>query len=596
VGQIKELLTFGNFDPMVSVERESTAIPVPEKVFEDMRSCAAGVIHVGQEGKYLDRDGNEHSKINDNVLIEIGAAMALYGKKIILLVERGVAQITAFLSPILLALSEGPTAATSVGPLPAEYYPKHACTTGVKVNDVPRLYSIPLFACVAAGLLAAAPADDEAVFRTDVSLVRVDVQVLDRDNRAITGLRAEDFVLREEGQTQQIRNFARENMAVDVLLLFDVSASMRPHVERIASAAHQAMQVLGDNDRVGIMVFDRTTRVRLPFRGNRNDVERELENMLRQESFHGGTDITRGLLDAADYVRRNARRDARRAIVILTDDQTERDRDEERVGRALEGANAVLMALIAPDAMANGTLGRGRRGGSYPGGSTSGGGYPGGGGGGGWPGGGGLGGPLGGIILGRRGGYGGRGGPGGPGGYGGPHTKSAGTAEIARQSGGDSVPVDDASALETTLDRIRQRYALHFHAPEGAKAGQERRIEVALADSARRRYPEAEVRYRQVYMSSSDSGSLTAGPTMVTRSQPGTAGGSTGEPASEPDRPVFKRRPAISEPDGRGASPSVGEANPAPAQAQPAQPEAPPSGSDQPARPGWRKAKPGEQP
>lgn len=88
--QIKELLEFGSFEPVVSVERESTAIPVPEKVFEDMRSCRAGVIHVGAEGKYLDRDGNEHTKINDNVLIEIGAAMALYGKKVILLVEGGV--------------------------------------------------------------------------------------------------------------------------------------------------------------------------------------------------------------------------------------------------------------------------------------------------------------------------------------------------------------------------------------------------------------------------------------------------------------------------------------------------------------------------
>jgi predicted nucleotide-binding protein len=91
VGQIKELLTFGNFEPIVSVEREATAIPVPEKVFEDMRSCGAGVLHVGAEGKYLDRDGNEHVKINDNVLIEIGAAMALYGKRVILLVEKGVA-------------------------------------------------------------------------------------------------------------------------------------------------------------------------------------------------------------------------------------------------------------------------------------------------------------------------------------------------------------------------------------------------------------------------------------------------------------------------------------------------------------------------
>ena len=90
VTQLKELLTFGNFEPFVSVERESTAVPVPEKVFEDMRACGAGVIHVGPEGKYLDADGAEHTEINDNVLIEIGAAIALYGKKVILLVERGV--------------------------------------------------------------------------------------------------------------------------------------------------------------------------------------------------------------------------------------------------------------------------------------------------------------------------------------------------------------------------------------------------------------------------------------------------------------------------------------------------------------------------
>jgi Predicted nucleotide-binding protein containing TIR-like domain len=90
VGQLKKLLGSRNFEPVVSVERESTAIPVPEKVFEDMRSCGAGVIHVGAEGKYLDAEGKEHTKLNDNVLIEIGAAMALYGKKVILLVERGV--------------------------------------------------------------------------------------------------------------------------------------------------------------------------------------------------------------------------------------------------------------------------------------------------------------------------------------------------------------------------------------------------------------------------------------------------------------------------------------------------------------------------
>ena len=208
-------------------------------------------------------------------------------------------------------------------------------------------------------------ADDDPVFRSDVSLVRVDVQVLDRDNRAIQGLRQEDFVLREEGRPQPIRNFTSENTPIDILFLFDVSASMGPHVRRIASAAHQAFNVLGTQDRVAIMVFDRSTRVRLPFRSNRGDIENELDNMLRQEHFTGGTDITRGMLDAADYVRRNARKDARRAIVILTDDQTELERDDARVERALENANAVLSALIAPDALANRRYGRGG-GGGYP--------------------------------------------------------------------------------------------------------------------------------------------------------------------------------------------------------------------------------------
>ncbi len=55
-----------------------------------MRSCGAGVVHVSAEAKFLDQDGNERTSINENVLIEIGASMALYGKKVVLLVERGV--------------------------------------------------------------------------------------------------------------------------------------------------------------------------------------------------------------------------------------------------------------------------------------------------------------------------------------------------------------------------------------------------------------------------------------------------------------------------------------------------------------------------
>ena len=87
---IKELLGFGELIPVVSVQRESVAQPVPDKVMNDMRGCGAAIIHVDGEMKLLDADAKEHTVINSNVLIEVGAAMALYGRRFILLVREGV--------------------------------------------------------------------------------------------------------------------------------------------------------------------------------------------------------------------------------------------------------------------------------------------------------------------------------------------------------------------------------------------------------------------------------------------------------------------------------------------------------------------------
>ena len=49
--------------------------------------------------------------------------------------------------------------------------------------------------------------------------------------------------------------------------------------------------------------------------------------------------------------------------------------------------------------------------------------------------------------------------------------------------------VDQASAFEQTLARIRERYALYFYLPDGMQPGEEHSVEVLLTDAARRRYP-----------------------------------------------------------------------------------------------------------
>lgn len=381
-------------------------------------------------------------------------------------------------------------------------------------------FLVPILVTFCAVLSAA---DDPVVFKSDVAVTRVDAQVVDHDGRTVTGLEREDFVLRVNGRVVPIRNFASENMPIDILLLLDVSGSMQPHVQRIAYAARQALDVLAAKDRIAIMIFDTSTRVKLPFTNSHSEVTGELDRLLRSERFNGGTRITRAMLDAASYVEREARPDARRAIVILTDDQTQDQEDEGRVDSALRRANAVLSFLQAPYEPPTMNRGGGRPRGTW--GSGGGIGFPGGG----WPGGGGIGFP----------------GSGGGRPYGVDPSHSAGTEEIARDSGGDTMQVDDASALEDTLTRLRQRYALYFYLPEGSTSGDRQNVQVDLTEQARIRYQEAEVRYRRVYMAGGSS-DQNSGPVVSRVQKPVDT--TTPEPAPIQDETTPKsRRVAVNE-------------------------------------------------
>jgi VWFA-related protein len=73
---------------------------------------------------------------------------------------------------------------------------------------------------VAALLLAASPRpqshqreQERPQFRTGVELVQLDVSVLDRERRPVTGLTAEDFTLLENGRRRPIRTFTPVQLA-----------------------------------------------------------------------------------------------------------------------------------------------------------------------------------------------------------------------------------------------------------------------------------------------------------------------------------------------------------------------------------------------
>lgn len=86
LSQIERILKYGQFEFEIAERTETTAIPIPEKVFGAMRNCNAAIINISADEKEKKEDGNYG--INQNVLIEIGAAFLLYNKRVILLTDK----------------------------------------------------------------------------------------------------------------------------------------------------------------------------------------------------------------------------------------------------------------------------------------------------------------------------------------------------------------------------------------------------------------------------------------------------------------------------------------------------------------------------
>ncbi len=84
--QLKEILDFGQFKYVIAEEVETTAIPIPEKIFGLMKDCNCAIINVSADEQ--EKLPDDSYKINENVLIEIGASFLKYDKKVILLVDK----------------------------------------------------------------------------------------------------------------------------------------------------------------------------------------------------------------------------------------------------------------------------------------------------------------------------------------------------------------------------------------------------------------------------------------------------------------------------------------------------------------------------
>jgi VWFA-related protein len=286
---------------------------------------------------------------------------------------------------------------------------------------------------------------EQHTFRTDVSLVRVDAAVTD-GTRTLTNLAKEDFRIWDNGQPQNILYFAGDEEPLDLILLFDISRSMRPNVEKVAASARMGLSELRSGDRVTVMVFNRKSRIVAPFSSDLEDVERTVKDSVLGLVFGGGTHILAAVDDAALILMREPKRRCRRAVLIITDNYGLRTRSEKTVVRHFWEADALLSGLIVRNpgfAALHKYIG---------------------------------------ILA--------------------PHTwiLEQGMTGVAEKTGGETLASDDPGpAFREMMHRIRHRYSLYYVMPRG-KPGERREVRIELSEEAQRRYPNGRVRTRKGYL------------------------------------------------------------------------------------------------
>ena len=92
-------------------------------------------------------------------------------------------------------------------------------------------------------------------FRSGVDVVAVDALVTE-GGRAVTGLKAADFQLRDNGVLQEIDSVSVDEAPVSMLLALDTSNSIQgPTLDHLKQAAVTAVDALSANDRAAVMTF-----------------------------------------------------------------------------------------------------------------------------------------------------------------------------------------------------------------------------------------------------------------------------------------------------------------------------------------------------
>jgi Ca-activated chloride channel homolog len=156
---------------------------------------------------------------------------------------------------------------------------------------------------------------NSGVIHVNVNLVMVDATVKTKSGAILSNLKKEDFDLREDGASQKIEVFSRDELPLSVALVLDLSDSIGPFLGPLRDAADTALSALKPEDQVALFTFSTEAQLRVPFTKDKSRIAEQINGF----KVGGATNINDGIFVAAQYLL-TAPPNGRRVIILISDD------------------------------------------------------------------------------------------------------------------------------------------------------------------------------------------------------------------------------------------------------------------------------------
>jgi VWFA-related protein len=126
-----------------------------------------------------------------------------------------------------------------------------------------------------------APPPPQSSISVESNLVNIDVVVTDQDGDVLTGLTKESFRISDNGQPQQITNFAPTEAPITMVILMEFSRRFGGFFAYKAKEwSYSLLNALTAKDWVALKTFSMRTRVEVDFTQNKNEVGQAIASLF----------------------------------------------------------------------------------------------------------------------------------------------------------------------------------------------------------------------------------------------------------------------------------------------------------------------------